>query len=202
LENLLNAFHDFTKHLDIRFTNSVYTTEDSVRYTFFQSLASKMNLGTEEIILEFPHPVIKRAEIDMLIPPKERRNELVFEFKFDREMPSGHNSPRPMKAGKLFADLVRLSKYKGKFEESKCFFVYVTDYEMADYMNKDSNRLNDFFNLPQNKILKINDAYINNHSDTFVSQALTYGKCDIDVSLSHFANLNKTFYVRIYEIDS
>jgi hypothetical protein len=201
LENLQKTFQHFSENLDIRFTNEVYTTEDSVRYTFFQSLTSIMNLSLEEIILEFPHPVIKRAEIDMLIPPKEGRNELVFEFKFDREMPSGHNSPRPMKAGKLFADLVRLSKYKEKHGKSKCFFVYVTDYEMADYMNKDSNRLNDFFNLPQNEILKINDVYINNHSDTFVSQALTYGTHNIDVSLSHFANLNKTFYVRIYEID-
>jgi len=195
------SFQYFSELLDTRFTNGVYTTEDSVRYTFFQSLVSKMNLKDHEIILEYPHPIIEKAEIDMLIPPTDQRDELVFEFKFDREMPSGHNSPRPMKAGKMFADLARLSKYKEKHEKSKCFFVYVTDYEMADYLSKDSNRLDDFFNLLPNETLKIDESYVNNHSETFISQAMTYGQFEIDVSLAHSSDLNKQYYVRVYEID-
>ena len=198
---LTDSFRDFSELLGIRFSNNVYTTEDSVRYTFFLSLITKMNLEASEIILEYPHPIIDRAEIDMFIPSKNERDELVFEFKYDREMPSGHNSPRPMKAGKLFADLVRLAKYKEKYNESKCYFVYVTDFEMADYLSKDSNRLDDFFNLSENKTLKIDEVYVKNHSDTFVNQAMTYGQFEINVSCVKFSNLNKNFFVRIYEIN-
>ena len=200
MTNLQDAFQDFSDHLERRFANKVYTTEDSVRYTFFQSLSSKMNLSAEEIILESPHPIIKRAEIDMLIPPKDKRDELVFEFKFDRAIPSGHNSPRPMKAGKLFADLVRLSKYKEKFSHSKCFFVYVTDFEMADYLSKDSNRLDDFFNLLSDGTLSIDKSYIDNHSETFVSQINLNGDHALKVSSEYSKDLNKGFFVRIYQV--
>ena len=80
-----------------------------------------MNLESYEIVLESCHPNIDRAEIDMLVILTDQREQFVFEFKFDREIPSGYVFPRPMKAGKQFADLVRLSKYKKHHKKCKCF---------------------------------------------------------------------------------
>ena len=80
------------------------------------------------------------------------------------------------------------------------FFIYVTYYKMHDHFIKDSNRFNDFFNLSLNTILKINKTYVNNHSDTFISQAITYEEFELNISLCYSIDLNKNFYVRIYDI--
>ncbi len=75
------------------------------------------------------------------------KEKIFFEFKFNRKIPSGKNQPSPIHAGKLFVDLVRLVKCKEKYNKTECFFVYVTDSVMTNYLQKDSNRLNDFFNI-------------------------------------------------------
>ena len=148
------VFEEFANLLNVRFSGHIFTKEDAIRYTFFYAICQYSNLKPEDIILESKHPSIKGAEIDMLIPVKNDSHELVFEFKYDVKRSSV--SPRPYKAGHLFADIFRLFLYKREHQDSRCFLIYVTDFEQANYMSKVENRLDDFFNLLAGQRLQIN----------------------------------------------
>ena len=197
-EKLQSAFQKFGVLLDNRFSKDVFTKEDSVRYTFFHAISSDLELIPSDIILESVHPNIKGAEIDMLIPEKTDCPELVFEFKYDVKRRS--TSPRPLKAGHLFADIFRLFLYKKEHQKSKCFLIYVTSLEQANYLSKEENRLDDFFNLLTGQTLQINSDYVNNHSNTFVNAASTYGIHECEVLSCLNLDLANSHYVRIFEI--
>lgn len=85
---LMAVLPAFAEFLDRRLAKGVFTTEDSVRYTFFWALSQTLKLAPEEIILEHPHPRITRAEIDTYIPDLGGR-AFAIEFKYDRENPAG-----------------------------------------------------------------------------------------------------------------
>jgi hypothetical protein len=195
-ELLDEVFGKFVDYLQDRFSRQIYTTEDSIRYTFFHSLVGIGGISPSEIVLEHPHPRIPGAEIDAFLP----RENLVFEFKYDREIPSGRNLPRPRKAGKVFADIFRLLTFSQK-EEVRRFFVYVTDREMFSYYQNRNNGLYDFFNLMPKNRLRIGRDYVDQHCRTFVKSAgKTVGECEI---LSHIkTNLKKQIWIRIYEVVS
>ena len=144
------------------------------------------------------HPNIEGAEIDMLIPENKDYPELVFEFKYDVKRSS--TSARTAKAGHLFADIFRLFLYKKEHQKSKCFLIYVTSLEQANYLSKKENRLNDFFNLPTGQTLQINSDYVKNHADTFVNAAKAYGIHECKILSCLNTDLENSHYVRIYEI--
>jgi hypothetical protein len=102
------VFEDFSALLTRRFDRRVPTTEDSIRYTFFAAL---MNTGfqPEQVVIEFKHPSIPGAEIDTVIVADNRLPAVALEFKYDRVANS--TSPKPQKAGALFADLSRLLRF-------------------------------------------------------------------------------------------
>ena len=134
----------------------------------------------------------------MLIPEKDDSHELVFEFKYDVKRLSV--SPRPYKAGHLFADIFRLFLYKREHQDSRCFLIYVTDFEQANYLSKEENRLDDFFNLLAGQKLQINSDYVKNHADTFVKAASTYGIHECQISSCLNVDLTNSHFLRIYEI--
>ncbi len=159
----------FTQANDIlhqRFQKKVHTTEDSVRYIFFHFITNRLPVEPNDIILEYPHTTIPRAEIDMHIPQINSEKGLTFEFKYDRKIPSGRNSPRPQKAGKIFADLFRLNSFEANI--TRKIFVYLTDIEMHSYFINKKNQLSDFYNLQKNGALPITKEYLSNKSDTFI----------------------------------
>ena len=197
-EKLQSAFQKFGVLLDDRFSKDVFTKEDSVRYTFFHAISSDLELIPSDIILESVHPNIEGAEIDMLIPEKTDCPELVFEFKYDVKRLSVPASP--FKAGHLFADIFRLFLYKKEHQKSKCFLIYVTSLDQANYLSKEENRLDDFFNLLTGQTLQINSDYVNNHSNTFVNAASTYGIHECEVLSCLNLDLANSHYVRIFEI--
>ena len=197
-EKLQLTFQKFGDLLDTRFSKDVFTKEDSIRYTFFYATCLELGLGPEDIILESMHPNIEGAEIDMLIPENKDYPELVFEFKYDVKRRSV--SAAPFKAGHLFADIFRLFLYKKEHQKSKCFLIYVTDFEQANYLSKEENRLDDFFNLPTGQTLQINSDYVNNHSDTFVNAAKAYGIHECKILSCLNTDLANSHYVRIFEI--
>ncbi len=88
------------------------------------------------------------------------------EFKYDRKIPSGKNAPRPQKAGKLFNDMSRLLRYD---ETGVCIhiFIYLTDDEMANYMQNPNNNLSEFFKLQKEQKFIIDATFFNNKSITF-----------------------------------
>ncbi len=197
-EKLQSVFQKFGALLNIRFSKDVFTKEDSIRYTFFYATCLELGLGPEDIILESVHPNIEGAEIDMLIPEKTDCPELVFEFKYDVKRRS--TSARPLKAGHLFADIFRLFLYKKEHQKSKCFLIYVTSLDQANYLSKEENQLDDFFNLLTGQTLQINSDYVNNHSNTFVNAASTYGIHECEVLSCLNLDLASSHYVRIFEI--
>ena len=197
-EKLQLTFQKFADLLDTRFSKDVFTKEDSIRYTFFYATCLELGLGPEDIILESVHPNIEGAEIDMLIPENKDYPELVFEFKYDVKRSS--TSARTAKAGHLFADIFRLFLYKKEHQKSKCFLIYVTSLEQANYLSKKENRLNDFFNLPTGQTLQINSDYVKNHADTFVNAAKAYGIHECKILSCLNTDLANSHYVRIFEI--
>ena len=197
-EKLQSAFQKFGALLNIRFSKDVFTKEDSIRYTFFYATCLELGLGPEDIILESVHPNIEGAEIDMLIPENKDYPELVFEFKYDVKRRSV--SAAPFKAGHLFADIFRLFLYKKEHQKSKCFLIYVTSLEQANYLSKERNRLDDFFNLPIGQTLQINSDYVKNHADTFVNAAKAYGIHECKILSCLNTDLENSHYVRIFEI--
>jgi len=191
-------FQQFAELLEERFSKGAYTTEDSLRYTLFYCLTYYSKVHPSEIILEFPHNFISGAEVDAYIPPKDGCCGLVFELKFDREIPSGKNSPKTQKAGKAFADIFRLALFASK-EDIRRYFVYVTDREMATYFQNPSNQLDDFFNLVPNKTLRVDKKYISNHPATFIqSVGKNVINCEIACMLNR--NIRSEIWLRIYEI--
>ena len=197
-EKLQLTFQKFADLLDTRFSKDVFTKEDSIRYTFFHATCLELGLGPEDIILESVHPNIEGAEIDMLIPENKDYPELVFEFKYDVKRSS--TSARTAKAGYLFADIFRLFLYKKEHQKSKCFLIYVTSLAQANYLSKERNRLDDFFNLPIGQTLQINSDYVKNHVDTFVNAASTYGIHECKILSCLNMDLENSHYVRIFEI--
>lgn len=198
MQSVDEAFKLFSELLEERFNREIFTTEDSVRYTLFHCLTKCMNLNPSDIILEQAHPTIPRAEIDMHILPNKEVQEIFFEFKYDRAIPSEKNAPRPQKAGKIFADIFRLASIKST-ASNKRYFVYVTDSEMATYFMNTPNRLSDFFNLTLKGHLVVDSKYVNNHCETFVKSAgVNVAPCELICKLSKKAN--DDIWIRIYEI--
>ena len=198
-EKINLAFKQFTILLEQRFTNDVYTTEDSIRYTLFHCLTSYLDITPTDVIVEYSHPQIPNAEIDTFVLPKNTLPGLVFEFKFDRKIPSDNNLNKTQRAGKVFLDVFRLARLKSQHENLIRYFIYVTDREMAVYFQNPSNHLRDFFELDIGKSLSIDREYIENHPKTFVKAA---GKLIVPCGVS--ARLKKDFdqerWLRIYEI--
>ena len=203
-EKLESAFVKFGELLDARFSKLILTSEDSVRYTFFWAICSEMGLNPEDIILEEHHPNLEgNKEIDMSIREKEDSPEIVCEFKYHRKLESVKNSDRTKRAGALFLDIFRLAFYKKEHQKSRCFLIYITDIEMANYLSNDTNRLDDFFNLRIGQTLPINEKYVSNsRSKTFVEKATEIGiqGCEILSCFDISRELQKQYYVRIFEI--
>lgn len=177
--------------------SKTYTTEDSVRYTFFVALLKRTNIAPHEIILEYPHPKIPGAEVDTYIPSSSERKGLVLEYKYDRQIPSGRNAPRPQKAGKLFNDIYRLTQFHAD-PNPTLWFVYLTDSEMASYLRNERNGLMDFFELPIGEVLRVDKEYISSKSATF--QGAIDRVLSAQIKCMWNEKMPKQHEVRLYEI--
>jgi hypothetical protein len=190
-------FNNFAIQLAERFSKEIYTTEDSIRYTFFNSLITIGNYQHHEIILEYPHKKIPNASIDSYILPTKIRTGKVFEFKYTRRLPGGKNLPRPENAGSLINDLFRLKLFTSKNADR--YFIYVTDDEMANYLNTPKNKLDDFFNLQKGSVLNINKKYLRNHCDSLVRK-IKNNNCTCKISMIISKELPYNNFLRIYQI--
>ena len=196
---IMEIFKQFGELLEDRFSKQVYTTEDSVRYTLFHCFTNYGGIQPSEIILEYPHSHIPGAEVDTYIPQKNERSGLVFEFKFDREIPSGKNPPKTQKAGKVFADIFRLALFESHNKNIQRYFVYVTDKEMATYFQNKVNLLNDFFELANGNTLRIDRRYIEKHPKTF-AKSVGEHVVDCEVVGCLRKEIVQAIWLRIYEI--
>ena len=164
-------YRSFNDESVARLKKGVYTTEDSVRYTFFGILVRDTNLSLHDIVLEQPHGTIKGAKIDAYFP-NFQGNEVIIEFKYDRGIPSGSNSPRSQKAGMLFNDMKRLLKFRAKTRlPTMRLLIYLTDGEMASYMRNPRNNLVNFFDLKLGAHFLLDGSFFKNKSATFKDSA-------------------------------
>lgn len=194
-KQITEVFCCFSEFLSVRFGKGVLTTEDSIRYTFFAALLNA-GLKPEEIILEAPHPVIEKAKIDTYVP-SFAREKLAIEFKYNRELSSTFNRPRPHQAGAIFNDVGRLASIPPS-EATKRILIYVTDHEMAKYMSNPNNGLREFYLLLPGHTLNVGAEFVRTKSRTF-QNAITVDLGATLISL-HSEDLAGEHHLRIYEV--
>ena len=72
-------FDRFEELLTERLQSGAFTTEDSVRYTFYRALLSNGFCSHLDVVIEAPHPALERCEIDTVVhsphgePPGQSR---------------------------------------------------------------------------------------------------------------------------------
>ncbi len=134
---MMKTFKRFSRLMNERLSNSVHTTEDSIRYTFFWAT----QLPPTSIVLEEFHSKKARERIDAILHLPDGKKVAV-EFKYHKALRTGSARPRPLQAGSVVADLERLNRYRDADEK---YLVYVTDQEMVRYMKNARNGLADLF---------------------------------------------------------
>ncbi len=188
---------EFSILLRNRLSSKIFSTEDSIRYTFFVALLKTTSITPDEVILEYPHPKISGAEVDTYIPSTLERGGLIVEFKYDREIPSGKNLPRPQKAGKLFSDIYKLIKFDVDPRASH-WFIYLTDDEMRAYLRNERNGLSDFFELGFGSTIRVDERYISSKSSTF--KGAVGGIFNADIKSIWSEEMPNGHMLRVYEV--
>ena len=188
------TWEHFGQLLDRRLAKSVFTTEDSVRYTFFAAVLKCENLNPEDIILEHRHPTISSAYVDTWIPAING-DGVALEFKYHRDIPSGSNANRTEQAGKIFHDLYRLGQFH---PAARRVFVYLASSEMTNHFSSERNHLNEFFSLALGAALRIDEAFLAGRAKSFKSMVPTTPNIDV---VSIFArSLPQNHQIRAYEV--
>jgi len=191
-------YQAFYNHLKDRLEKKVFTTEDSVRYSFFAALLSSTRLTPSNIVLEYPHEGIPGAEVDTYIPQYDG-HEVIIEFKYDRAMPGGGNLPRTQKAGSLFKDIGRLTLFIPRSQSKPTrLFIHMTDGEMATYMGNAGNGLDTYFNLPVGSCLRVDLPFFQNKAAVFQRSAGQPFKATLIGRFS--GELPNRHFLRIFEI--
>ena len=190
-------FVQFADLLDIRFRKKVFTSEDAIRYTMFASMLNR-GIPPDCLSLEQPHPTLHSAEIDTWLQIDDEK-PIVFEFKYDRDIPSGKNQPKTLKAGKVFNDLYRLLLINANVG-STCYFVYVTTKEMAVYFANPGNGHNALFDLPPGKSIEIRSDYFSGKPPTFRKNV--GGEFEARVKSVLSKSLAADHSLRIYEVEA
>ena len=190
------ALETFTNLLDRRLARRVFTTEDSVRYTFFVALLEALKLQPEDVVLEQPHPKIRGAQIDVFIPRLGER-AFAIEFKYDRENPGGTNLPRPQKTGSMLHDVFRLAQFSAA-DKIEGVFVYVTSDEMAGYLRNPTNGLSDWFGLQPGAQFRLDEDFLSKRSKTLRDHAGPVTACDVTGLLSR--SLANQHELRVYDV--
>lgn len=194
-----SSFQPFSDLLKDRFNDNIYTTEDSVRYLFFSALLNHSEIFPNEVILEYPHPEYGKKKVDTYIPAKNGRHGMVAEFKYDRKIPSEKNKPRPHAAGKLFADISRLACFNAGNNNTKRYFIYLTDGEMLRYLGNPKNGLKWFINGTVGDKINLDSSLFIRLSRTFNESA---GEIFPGTSITPVFNDELPHHIlRIYEVN-
>ena len=194
--NIMLVMDCFASLLEERLGKSIFTTEDSVRYTFFHALTLNWAISPQQVILEYPHPTIPGAEIDLIVETDDY--QYVFEFKFDRSIPSRKNLPRSQKAGAVFADISRLARFQSMRQCEK-YFLYVTNGEMAGYFQNPRNSATELFQLPEQSEIAMGPNYFSGACNTLKMGAGQEFPC-CTLSMQYKKNLDCDYYIRLFKI--
>jgi hypothetical protein len=86
----------------------VYTSEDSVRYSFFSALLQEAYARPEEIVLDYPL-LDPQGTLEMYIGPSPNRPVMMADFRYSRPVPARDDRPRLLFAAQVLGDLARLA---------------------------------------------------------------------------------------------
>jgi hypothetical protein len=162
MENVLGIFASLIRtQLEFR----VYTTKESIRYTFLAAILGGTSLGPQDIIFEWPHPEARRAKIDMLIPSRDGK-PVAIAFKYDRAYPGGVATSRAQNAGMLFRDIFRLAGF-ARPRNTERFLIFCTAATMVRYFRNPANGHTTFFDLPKRERIAIDARYLAGKPATF-----------------------------------
>jgi hypothetical protein len=186
----------FAELLERRLKRGVFTTEDAMRYTCFIALIQALNLQPEDIVLEQDHGEIARARIDTWIP-SFGGCAYAIEFKYDRPIPSGKNTPVTQKAGHILKDMFRLAEI-GTVPKAEGVFVYLATREMAGYFSNPNNGLADLFGLKMGSSLRIDSRYLAARPETLRRSAGQVIPCTVTSICSR--ELSNAHQLRIFGI--
>ena len=189
-------FGTFADLLEIRLAKGRHTTEDSIRYTLFHVISRWGSIVPADVLLEYPHSNIPRAEIDCVILDDTGKPMTAIETKFHRRIPSGKNMPRPQLAGGLCKDFFRLARMTDLVPG---FLVYVTDSEMASYFGNPGNPFSDVFTLQTGSVFDLDTPYVIRHAPTFVRSAGEAVPCKARCWLAR--NLPGHYWLRVYGVE-
>ena len=150
---------DFAALLQTRVDHDVWTTEDSVRYTFFAAML-RNNVAPHEVIQEFPHPALGgKKEVDTWMTNFHGK-AVAIEFKYHPSR--GGNPNATQRAGDVFKDLRRLHVLS---DDAVCYFVYVTMKEMDSHFR---NQHGNLYGLVQGDSFEIGRSYFKDRPPSFM----------------------------------
>jgi len=139
--------------------NGTGIAEGVLRDCLCASLTEKALILQLEIRFEYPHPNIPSAKIDGYLPLNDKHGAAVWELKYDRKIPSGHNQPKPNKAGALMNDVFRLGAF-GIGDAIERLLMYLTDEEMKSYLSKPRNGFDVLFGLGPGGSFRIDRKFL------------------------------------------
>ena len=152
---------DFATLLETRVCHDVWTTEDSVRYTFFAAML-RNNVEPHEVVQEYPHRVLGgEKKVDTWMPDFHGK-AVAIEFKYDPSRGTTLNETQ--RAGAVFEDLRRLQLLS---DDAVCYFVYVAMKEMDRHFR---NRHEELYGLVQGESIEIRRSYFADKPSTFMGK--------------------------------
>lgn len=196
--NLQETFNCFADLVEERLKPGIFSTEDSIRYTFFLALIQSGYCHHIEVELEKSHPTIKGAEIDLLVRKNIDRPSFACEFKYDRINPSLQISARTQSAGALFKDMFRLAHIPKEIADS-LYVIYLTDIEMARYYRNPKNRMANLLDLSEEDNYYLDSTFVDNKAKTFRTavQNLIF-PCNLHQVFRK--DYPGSYYLRIYQV--
>lgn len=190
------VFDSFAALLRRRFSTSIVTTEDSIRYTFFAALLDA-GLKPHQTIQELPHPVIDRKEIDTWIPDYEG-SEYFIEFKFDRVPSSGLTQNKTDRSGKLLNDMLRLAMVPSGVDKARRrLFVYLTDGGMHTYFTNPNNGYVSIYDAECNQPKEISEQFITTRPKS-AQKSISCEIFPMRVTLLYKVAVNQEIQLRIF----
>jgi hypothetical protein len=191
---LIQTLDKFSQLIDSRFRRGVTTSERAVLFTFCYALIESLGFRPEELILEARHEAIKGA-IDLLISPFNDTTRCAVECKYDKHKLKRDYSESNQRAGKKFKDIFRLALLYSPTMET--LFVYLAGRQMANYFRDKNNLMDDFFDLKEGNIRKVDDSNLpqNNY---FRSNTGPITPCIVTMLLSR--SLFDEHELRVYRV--
>lgn len=185
----------FAELMRERLAAGVFTTEDSVRYTFF---CAYLRLGGDHVrlIQEHPHPAQGSArEIDTVVRGDFDRNVAALEFKYTRIKKATQNGPQ--RAGKLLNDMTKLAILPRDFCAAG-YVVLLSDMTFVRYLDRSRTRLCHLWRSRPGSAVAVDRSDMQSMCRSVRDQVHT--PCDLHVETLFASDLPAGHHLRVWRV--